>query len=238
MHSGSSCLRWLHCTPSQTSSGKSWVPPAFLGSSSLPSRSHSRLSLFVPGLALQDLPEPRTNAPDRAPGRAPCRPRSAAQRGSQASVLAASGWPVPLRELAPPRPRSAPGCLSSIGCAPPSPGLLPALSVRGHRHLVQRVPRGDLEASLRSGAHSGDAEGARAREEERRCRTELRQEQETHGRAGAATAARGHRSVPSGGLAAASRAEPLGPLGLRGPKLTLASSGDSGDGLTSVKQHV
>lgn len=77
-----------------------------------------------------------------------------------------------------------------------------------------------------------------AREEERRCRTELRQEQETYGWAGAATAARGHHSVPSGGLAAAPRAEPLGPLGPSGPELTLACSGDSRDSHRSVKQHV
>lgn len=151
---------------------------------------------------------PRT--PNGSPPAESPLPRSAAQRGSHASVPAALGWPVP-RELAPPLSRSAPGRPGLIGREPPSLELLPALSVRGHRHLVQRVPRGDLEAPLRPGAHCGDAEGARAREEERRCRTELRQEQETYGRAGAATAARGHRSVPSGGLAATTRAEPLGP---------------------------
>lgn len=120
----------------------------------------------------------------------------------------------------------------------PLPGLLPAPSVRGHRHLVQRVPRGDLEAPLEPGAHCGAAEGARAREEERRCRTELRQEQETYGRAEAATAARGHRGVSSSGLAAARQAEPFGLLGPHFSELTVARSGDSGDGHRSVKQHV
>lgn len=193
-----------------------------------------RLLLCTPGPPLQERFEPRAPVPDR-----PCPPPPLQRRPAWFLSLCPGGFRVARPPGAGPAPdplRPRPPRLDWSRA--PLPGLLPAPSVRGHRHLVQRVPRGDLEAPLEPGAHCGAAEGARAREEERRCRTELRQEQETYGRAEAATAARGHRGVPSSGLAAARQAEPFGLLGPHFSELTVARSGDSGDGHRSVKQHV
>lgn len=52
------------------------------------------------------------------------------------------GWPG-LGTVAPPSSSSAPGRRSLIGLPPPCPGLLSSPQPNGHRHLVQKFPRGD-----------------------------------------------------------------------------------------------